>query len=151
MLICLQSTAMGHKRQEIRPLGQNLRLERVRLGFNQTELGRVGGVSKTTQIAYEAGASQPTASYLSRVFEVGVDVNWLLTGRHASPAVQWELLFEVLALVEDWAAKSAKPIKRYERNDFVRTLYAQFCAENRIDRDQLQVNFRLLRDRSVAR
>lgn len=118
-------------------------MERLRLGLNQSEMAEIGAVSKATQVAYEADSTKPDAAYLARVSEAGVDVYWLLTGRRPAPAVQWELLFEILALIDEWVAERGKPTSVEERNDLLRTLYAQFCVENRIDAEQMMATFRL--------
>nr|BDD47129.1 hypothetical protein 8 [Saccharospirillaceae bacterium] len=60
--------------------GERLREERKRLGINQSEIGRIGGVSKHSQINYENGSRSPTAAYLQAVAASGVDVNYVLTG-----------------------------------------------------------------------
>ena len=136
---------MIRKSQENRLFGKNLKIERLRLGLNQSELAQIGGVSKATQVAYEADSTKPDAAYLARVSEVGVDVHWLLTGRRAALGVQWELLFDLLALVEEWIGERGKPTSSSERNDLLRNLYAQFCADNRIDVEQMQATFRLVK------
>lgn len=136
---------MSRKSQITRPLGKNLREERRRLGLNQSELAQIGGVSKATQVAYEADSTRPDSDYLSLVSEAGVDVCWLLTGRRAAPGVQWELLSEILALVEEWMGERGKPTSPSERIDLLRALYAQFCADNRIDVEQMQATFRLVK------
>ncbi|UOF14485.1 helix-turn-helix domain-containing protein [Lysobacter capsici] len=136
---------MNEKRQENRLFGKNIKIERLRLGLNQSELAQIGGVSKATQVAYEADSTRPDATYLARVSEVGVDVHWLLTGRRAAPGVQWELLFEISALVDEWIGERGKPTPPAERNDLLRNLYAQFCADNRIDIEQMRATFRLVK------
>lgn len=141
----LQYDPMAAKRQDSRPFGKNLRMERLRLGLNQSDLAEIGGVSKATQVAYEADSTKPDANYLSRVSEAGVDVLWLLTGRHATLGVQWELLFDLLALIDEWVGERNKPTSTSERNDLLRTLYAQFCADNRIDAEQMRATFRLVK------
>lgn len=102
-------------------------------------------MSKATQVAYEADSTKPDAAYLARVSEAGIDVHWLLTGRRVAPGVQWELLFDLLALVEVWIVERGKPTSSSERNDLLRNLYAQFCADNRIDVEQMQATFRLVK------
>ena len=61
-------------------IGERLKEERSRLGFNQTDLAALGGVGKTTQINYEKGNGSPDALYLSAVAEKGVDVLYVVTG-----------------------------------------------------------------------
>lgn len=132
------------RRQEFRLLGRLLRLERLRLGLTQTQLAEVGGVSKATQVAYEADSTKPHAEYLSRVSEAGVDVTWLLTGQRARPSVQWDLLFEIRDLIEEWAAERGKPTTAAEKDGLLRNLYAQFCADRHIDEEQVAATFRLV-------
>ncbi|AQT54085.1 transcriptional regulator [Burkholderia cenocepacia] len=62
-----------------------LRLERKRLGMNQTEFAAAGGVQQHAQVNYEKGARLPDASYLMGIAELGVDVQYLLTGRTSDP------------------------------------------------------------------
>lgn len=61
-------------------IGERLRKERQRLGMSQTELGAVGGLGKSTVIAYEAGRSYPDARFLAGLAERGVDVAYVVTG-----------------------------------------------------------------------
>lgn len=63
-----------------------LKLERRRLGMNQTDFANAGGVQKQAQFTYEKGLRNPDASYLAAIAEVGVDVLYLLTGRTSDPA-----------------------------------------------------------------
>lgn len=136
---------MIKKSQEYRPLGHYLRQERIRLGLIQPELAAIGGVSKATQVAYESNATRPDSAYLTKIGEAGVDVMWLLTGRRSTEIDQWELLFEIEALVDEWVHDRNKPTSRPERNDLVRTLYAQFRSNGRIDQDQMATTFRLVK------
>lgn len=58
-----------------------LRNERKRLGLSQVDFGKLGGVSKNTQMAYENGASPITLDYLDRLSDHGVDLAFVATGR----------------------------------------------------------------------
>jgi transcriptional regulator with XRE-family HTH domain len=71
-------------------IGTRLCEERDRLGFNQSDLAKVGGASKRSQIDWEAGKSMPNAEYLALVAAVGVDVQYVLTGRHSVTALSKE-------------------------------------------------------------
>ncbi|ONR78786.1 transcriptional regulator [Burkholderia cenocepacia] len=62
-----------------------LRLERKRLGMNQTEFAAAGGVQQHAQVNYEKGARLPDVSYLAGIADLGVDVQYLLTGRTSDP------------------------------------------------------------------
>lgn len=62
-------------------IGDRLREERVRLGFNQADFAAIAGVAKTTQFNYEKGERSPDADYLAAVGERGVDVLYVVSGR----------------------------------------------------------------------
>ncbi|MDH4558366.1 helix-turn-helix transcriptional regulator [Pseudomonas sp. BN417] len=61
-------------------VGTRLREERERLGKNQTEFGALVGVSRGTQKAYELEHSSPDVSYLSKLQDLEVDVQYVVTG-----------------------------------------------------------------------
>ncbi|MGO2149101.1 XRE family transcriptional regulator [Halomonas sp.] len=64
-------------------LGMRLREERVRLGFSQTELGDIAGITKNTQMLYESEKRSPKADYLSALHAVGVNTHYVLTGNRS--------------------------------------------------------------------
>lgn len=61
-------------------IGERLKEERVRLGFNQADFAAFAGVAKTSQFNYEKGDRSPDAEYLAAVTKVGVDVLYVVTG-----------------------------------------------------------------------
>ena len=61
-------------------IGERLKEERVRLGFNQADFAAFAGVAKTSQFNYEKGERSPDAGYLAAVAEQGVDVLYVVTG-----------------------------------------------------------------------
>ncbi|EKS2238818.1 helix-turn-helix transcriptional regulator [Salmonella enterica] len=62
-------------------LGSRLRDERKRLGMNQTEFVELIGVSRGSQVSYEADKKIPGGSYLASIEKVGIDVLYVLTGK----------------------------------------------------------------------
>lgn len=62
---------------------ERLRAERERLGIKQVPFAEIGGAKKHSQINYESGKTFPDAAYLMRVAEIGVDIQYLLTGIRA--------------------------------------------------------------------
>lgn len=66
---------------------ERLKEERKRLGHNQASFGDAAGVSKTTQFNYEKGDRQPDAAYFSAVAEIGVDIQYLITGKRSGLSV----------------------------------------------------------------
>ncbi|WP_415844677.1 helix-turn-helix domain-containing protein [Stutzerimonas zhaodongensis] len=65
-------------------IGERLKEERVRLGYNQADFAAIAGVAKTSQFNYEKGERSPDAAYLAAVAEKGVDVLYVVTGKRAS-------------------------------------------------------------------
>ena len=60
--------------------GKRLNEERKRINLNQTEFGKIGGVTKTSQLNYEASERSPSADYWKAISNIGVDVQYILTG-----------------------------------------------------------------------
>lgn len=67
-------------------IGERLREERERFGWNQEDLGQLGGVNRNTQGKYEKGERNPDSAYLSAVAAAGVDVLYVLTGVRIPPS-----------------------------------------------------------------
>lgn len=66
-------------------IGERLRAERQRCRLTQLDLAERAGVSKTTQVNYEAGKRSPDAPYLGVAAEAGLDVLYIVTGERAKP------------------------------------------------------------------
>lgn len=60
--------------------GGRLLEERKRLGLNQDEMAKAGGVAKRTYCNYEAGDREPGAAFLEAIAAAGADVAYILTG-----------------------------------------------------------------------
>ncbi|WP_394231189.1 helix-turn-helix domain-containing protein [Salmonella enterica] len=62
-------------------IGLRLREERERLGLSQPALGKIGGVTKLTQLNYEKGKGMPDAAYLYTIHKaLGINIHYILTG-----------------------------------------------------------------------
>jgi transcriptional regulator with XRE-family HTH domain len=61
-------------------LGDRLRTVRKELGLSQGELAEIAGVIPNTQSIYERGKRMPDAGYLEKLFAIGGDVTYILTG-----------------------------------------------------------------------
>lgn len=64
-------------------IGERLREERKRLGFTLDEFAKLGGVGRTTQIAYEKGTTQPGGDYLGAIAAVGADAQFIVSGHRS--------------------------------------------------------------------
>lgn len=80
-------------------IGERLREERVRLGFNQTDFAAIAGVAKTSQFNYEKGDRSPDAVYLAAVAEQGVDILYVIIGQRM-PVAEPTLSAEEVEMVE---------------------------------------------------
>lgn len=63
-------------------IGDRIKSERERLGFNQDDFAEKGGVSRRSQIMYEQNKTEASAGYFAKIAEIGADVNYILTGVH---------------------------------------------------------------------
>lgn len=61
-------------------IGERIKVERERLGFNQDEFAEKCGVSRRSQIMYEQNKTDAGAGYFTRISELGADVNYIFTG-----------------------------------------------------------------------
>lgn len=66
--------------------GERLREERIRLGLSQTVFGTKGGVTKKTQMLYEADERSPDGVYLAAIAMAKADVLYILTGQRSGTA-----------------------------------------------------------------
>jgi transcriptional regulator with XRE-family HTH domain len=68
-------------------IGNRLKEERLKLGLNQTALGKIGGVQKASQIAYEKEERFPDARYLTALHKYGIDIYYVLIGEKSPSPV----------------------------------------------------------------
>lgn len=133
---------MAMKSQEFRPFGTRLKLERQRLNFSQSEFAAAGGVSKTTQIAYESGVHVPTLAYLMDVASRGADATFILTGKRAATfagdALNWDLMEELANILEDHATKLPRPLTTSAKIHVLRLLYSRCSVDGTIDHQLLK-------------
>lgn len=67
-------------------IGERLREIRKQKGLSQAEFGELAGVTKRSQMLYENEQRLPKADYLMSLDDMGVDVGYVLTGRHGAEA-----------------------------------------------------------------
>lgn len=74
-------------------IGERLREERERLGFNQTVFAAFGEASLRSEIEWEKGKTFPNAKVLAAIAAAGADVQYILTGvRSENALTQDELI-----------------------------------------------------------
>lgn len=103
--------------------GERLREERLRLDLSQTAFGATAGVTKKSQMLYEAGERSPDGVYLAAIAAAGADVLYILTGSPsnlvAGPTSGMDMPRFQLAIeaVEEGlvaAKRTMKPVKKAE-------------------------------------
>lgn len=67
---------------KIEGMGVRLREERERLKLNQDEIAAVAGTNRMTPSRYEKGLYLPTLPFLEAISVAGVDVDYVLLGKH---------------------------------------------------------------------
>lgn len=82
-------------------ISDRLRQERERLGHTQTEMAKVCGVAFRTYCDYEAGKTEPKASFFSAMSQAGADVMYIITGNKMPTA---SISTEEQKLVENYRA-----------------------------------------------
>ncbi|WP_225775895.1 helix-turn-helix domain-containing protein [Pseudomonas sp. Marseille-Q5115] len=112
---------------DLQLVGERLRAERLRLGFNQEEFAQFGGVNRNTQGSYERGDRSPDVRYLNGVAAHGVDIMFVAAGRRHAPQDS-EItpeLHELLALFPRLSRENQDIIKR--------TMFALAAADGALD------------------
>jgi len=119
-----------------------LRSERERLRLKQAELADLTGISRSTQISYEAEKSQPTTGYLQRFGQVGGDINFLLFGfknrgeliekcnSSESDAIDWKRMQECKEAVDFFFLRSRLDCPSRFRWKLIKKVYFEVAAAN---------------------
>lgn len=128
--------------------GSRLREERRRLKLNQSVLARAGGVSLSTQVAYESGARAPDITYLQKLMAVGVDHEYLLSGLRqdetARAAPYLEVVIEILSAINDWEDMRDATVPFQKKMDLLRLNFMRSVPRHRIDNDAMRTSLRLI-------
>ena len=68
--------------------GERLKHERLRLKLTQVQLADAGGVGRHAQSYYERDITLPRADYLAAITLLGIDVVFIITGKHTLPVYE---------------------------------------------------------------
>lgn len=129
-------------------IGSRLKEERGRLRLSQTALAEVAGVSKTTQVFYEADERVPDANYLSLVSKHGVDVSYIITGRReadmAASTFNRQLMADILKAIDLWVAGRGRPVAVETKAEIAALFYSQFSKDGCVDSGIIEGHLRLV-------
>ncbi|MHB8716614.1 MAG: helix-turn-helix domain-containing protein [Sulfuricaulis sp.] len=127
-------------------IGKRIREERVRLGLTQTEFAAAGGVSLSSQGAYEKGTRAGDCHYLVGISRAGVDPIYVVTGRRIEQVdgIDWQLYDKVVETISKTLAADRLEIPSGKTAPIVRLVYGSAAAANgRIDQEQVRLVLRL--------
>lgn len=117
-------------------IGHRLRAERKRLDLTQAQLGTVGGVSLSSQHAYESSTHSPDARYLSKIATAGVDIQYVLLGERPRPVKLTDdevlAISEISRVVHAWASKRSEKVPPETQSHLIHTFFQQYQATHEI-------------------
>ncbi len=105
-------------------MGERIKEERERLGFNQSEFAELVSSTRKTLFNWESGAAAPNATALATWADHGLDVLYVVTGQRSQP------IPTAAALRPDQAAL----LDNYEHSDEVARQAAQRLLDPRSQR-----------------
>ena len=121
-------------------IGLRLRGERKRLRLTQSQLGARGGVSLSSQHAYESALHRPDTKYLARVAEAGVDVAYVILGRKSAPfspsGDDWKAMEEIWFHIEYSVKEHGGEMSLALKFHFLRAFYEQYLTNRQLDLDR---------------
>ena len=127
-------------------IGSYIKAERHRLGWTQHQMAEIGGVSKSSQVGYEAGARVPDMNYLAKVAKQGADVVYLVLGDRQlhsdAPSFNWNAHDQILRAIDEWLQSRRLSLPFEKRMRLLRLFMAHFEVTNRIDLEYVHAELR---------
>lgn len=103
-----------------------LREERIRLGYNQTDFASLAGTTQRSQTVYETGKRSPDLNYLVAIASVGVDIQYITTGRRTvENSVPIDAMEKAISTAFDMIKSSGVEVTSSQFVQMVRTLMPQ--------------------------
>jgi len=135
------------KRQE-NEYGLRIRNERIRLGYTQAKWAKRCGVSKTSQVNYEAGTYRPDVAYLSGAVSLGADPLYLLVGKStaasAALGLDWDLAKKIMSIIDNWAIEKPDPVSAETRMQLLKLFYSQCSISGKVDERDVRKSLALV-------
>lgn len=78
-------------------IGERIKSEREKLGFNQVDFAELAGAKRRTLIDWEKGSTAPNAFQLEMMSKQGVDIGYVVTGNRS---VNTKRVAEIVELIE---------------------------------------------------
>lgn len=122
--------------------GDRIRAERRRLGLSQEELAEQLGVSRSSVAYYEADRTVPDLDFLAHADTVGMDVLYVVFGRHSTEqaglALDWDLLASILQGIRGWCTNAGLSMPVEKEVAIAKLLYSQFAKAKVIDAELMK-------------
>ncbi len=105
-------------------IGSRLKSERKRLNLSQPAIAAFIGISKQSQINYEKGERSPDANYLQTAAQLGMDINFIITGEKVLSALtDKERLALAISAVEEGLQESESRLNATKKAELIIAAY----------------------------
>lgn len=109
--------------------------------MTQDDLAKSVQVSRAAVATYEAGRTPFDIIYLDRLREVGLRINYVLTGRSdgevASELFDWDVARELALAIDDFSIEAGLQLSTSKRFALLRILYSQAARDRVVDMSRL--------------
>ena len=112
-----QKLSCKERNHRMLTIGSRLTEERKRLSLTMTAFGQIGGVTGTSQKNYEEGIRYPSAEYLEKLYDAGVDIMYVITGRR-------DTRNETLTSLEDELIVAYRCLNETRKKNLIDTAHA---------------------------
>lgn len=137
---------------------ERLRAERTRLGLNQTDFAALAGVTKKTQMLYEAGERVPDTNYMAALGQAGADLYFIITGQKilvpnpAASASAWapidgEKLGRIIEMLEAAAKQAGRRWPAKKLAEVAAEIYNALGQEQQFDQPRVERILKLVINR----
>ncbi len=122
--------------------GDRIKAERRRLGLSQEDLAEKLGVSRSSVAYYEAARTVPDLDFLVHADDAGMDVFYIVFGRHSSEqaglALDWDLLASILQGIRGWCTNAGLTMPVEKEVAIAKLLYSQFAKAKLVDAELMK-------------
>jgi len=121
-------------------IGERLKKERKRLGYNQTKFAEAADVKRATQYLYEREEYFPNFRYFQAIAEIGADILYIQSGYQLSHGgaliLEQDLLDKIYDTVDELARdENCVPLSLGERRKFFNILCTAYDFRKETDID----------------
>ena len=131
----MQTTTADDKKERMSAIGQRIKDLRKQLGYKTQE--DFACATSTTRVAiasYEIGRAEPTAAFLQNLSKLGVDTNYILTGKSEQEMPDFDTYLTRMGVDDTMKAivtgyMALPPDKRKTVKEYIESLAAEIAAK----------------------